>query len=221
MSQISIFDIVGPIMVGPSSSHTAGAARLGYAGRQILAEPVMQADIHLHGSFAATYWGHRTDIALLAGILGMFMDDPAIPQAKELAEAAGLQYRFHWADLGDVHPNSVRLQLQGAAGRVDLLGASIGGGRISIDRLDGFDISCDGSYITLIVRHRDEPGAISDITRVVGEMRINIAFLEVSRRQRGSDALLVAQTDDPLTEDVLVRLRQLPGVQQVRYLPKF
>ena len=144
-----------------------------------------------------------------------------IPQAKELADQMGLTYQFHWADLGDVHPNSVRLQLQGATGSIDMQGASIGGGRIKIDRLDGFDISCDGSYITLIARHKDEPGLIAEITRALGEMKINIAFLEVSRRQRGSDALLVAQTDDPIDGDVLAKVGSIAGVRQARLLPKF
>jgi len=221
VSQIGIFDIVGPVMVGPSSSHTAGAVRLGYAGRQILGEPVRRADIYLHGSFAATYWGHRTDIALLAGLLGMAMDDAAIPGAKKLCCDHGLAYQFHRADLGDVHPNSVRLQLQGESSHADVQGASVGGGRAAIHRLDGFAIQCDGTYATLISRHKDEPGVISEITRVLGEMNINIAFMEVSRRRRGLDAMLVAQTDDPLNSRVIQWVTGLRGVRQVWCLPRF
>lgn len=221
MSQIGIFDIIGPIMVGPSSSHTAGAVRLGYAGRQILGESVRQADIHLHGSFAATYWGHRTDIALLAGLLGMHMDDPDIPEAVDKAREAGLIYQFHETDLGDTHPNSVRLMLRGPEEAATVEGASIGGGRINISRVDGFATSCDGSYATLISRHRDEPGIISEITRVLGEMKINIAYMQVSRAVRGSEALLVAQTDDPISGDVKQRVERVRGVQQVRTLNRF
>ena len=221
MSQIGIFEIVGPIMVGPSSSHTAGAVRLGYASRQILGVRLQEADIYLHGSFAATYWGHRTDIALIAGLLGMRMDDPSIPKAVEKAHAAGLTYQFQETDLGDVHPNSVRLTLRGEGEAVTIEGASIGGGRIRIFRVDGFEVSCDGTYTTLISRHRDEPGVISEITRVLGEMQINIAFMQVSRVKRGSDALLVAQTDDPISSEVRHRVEQVRGVQQVRTLSRF
>ena len=221
MAQIAVFDIVGPIMVGPSSSHTAGAVRLGRAGRVILGEPVAKADMYLHGSFAATYWGHRTDIALLAGLLDMAMDDPAIPDAKDLAAQVGMEYHFHREDLGDVHPNSVRLKISGQHNFADMIGASIGGGRIVVYRLNGFPISYDGSYWTLISRHRDEPGVIADITRVLGEMRINIGFLEVGRRQRGSDAMLVAQTDSALTEDIIAKVSRVRGVFDARGLPKF
>lgn len=221
MAQIGLFDIVGPIMVGPSSSHTAGAVRLGLAARKILGSEVKRAKIELHGSFAATYWGHRTDVALVAGLMGMGMDDERIPQALELARAAGLEYSFTAADLGDVHPNSVRMRVEGEGDAITLCGSSIGGGRINIFELNGFQISLDGSFWVLMTKHRDTPGVIAEVTKVLAIHGINIAFLDVSRTTRGSDALLLAQTDDPIPELAVEHVRRIPQVLTVRTLPRF
>lgn len=221
MAQIGLFDIVGPIMVGPSSSHTAGAVRLGLAARKILGSEVRRAEIELHGSFAATYWGHRTDVAIVAGLLGMSMDDERIPQAFELARTAGLEFSFSSADLGDVHPNSVRIHAQGPADAITLSGSSIGGGRINIFQINGFDVSVDGSYWVLLTRHRDTPGMIAEVTKVLAVHGINIAFLDVSRQTRGSDALLVAQVDDPIPDLAVEHVRRIPQVLAVRTLPCF
>jgi len=208
-------------MVGPSSSHTAGAVRLGLAARRILGSEVKKAQIELHGSFAATYWGHRTDVALVAGLMGMGMDDERIPQALELARAAGLEYSFTAADLGDVHPNSVRMRVEGEGDAITLCGSSIGGGRINIFELNGFQISLDGSFWVLMTKHRDTPGVIAEVTKVLAIHGINIAFLDVSRTTRGSDALLLAQTDDPIPELAVEHVRRIPQVLTVRTLPRF
>lgn len=221
VARISLFDIVGPIMVGPSSSHTAGAVRLGLATRRILGTEVESAEIFLHGSFAATYWGHRTDVALIAGLLGMGMADERIPQAFFLAEKAGLKYTFSSRDLGDVHPNSVEIWAQGIGGEITVSGASIGGGRINLFKINGFEVSVDGTYTVLMTRHRDEPGIIAEITRILALHRINIAFLDVSRKTRGSEALLLAETDDPIPNEVLEHVRKVVGVLMVRSLPCF
>lgn len=221
MARISLFDIVGPIMVGPSSSHTAGAVRLGLATRRILGEEVRKATIYLHGSFAATYWGHRTDVALIAGLLGMGMADERIPRALELAQGAGLEYSFHSANLGDVHPNSVEIKVQGDHGKLTVGGASIGGGRINLFNIDGFEVAVDGSYTVLMTKHRDEPGVIAEITRILAHHGINIAFLDVSRKMRGSEAMLLAETDDPIPSEVIEHVQRLPGVLMVRSLPCF
>jgi len=221
MAQIGLFDIVGPIMVGPSSSHTAGAVRLGLAAQKILGSQVKRARLELHGSFAATYWGHRTDVALIAGLLGMAMDDERIPEALDLARAAGLEYTFAQADLGDVHPNSVRIYAEGDADSITVAGSSIGGGRINIFELNGFEVSVDGSYWVLLTRHRDTPGVIAEVTKVLAVHGINIALLDVSRKARGSDALLLAQTDDPIPELAVEHVRRIPQVLTVRTLPCF
>ncbi|HKM42662.1 MAG TPA: L-serine ammonia-lyase, iron-sulfur-dependent subunit beta [Limnochordia bacterium] len=221
MAQIGLFDVVGPIMVGPSSSHTAGAVRLGLATRQILGTDVTKAEITLHGSFAATYWGHRTNVALIAGLLGMGMDDERIPEALELAKDAGLEYSFATGDLGDVHPNSVRIKAAGPSDKIEIAGASVGGGRINIFEVNGFDVGVDGTYMSLLARHRDEPGVIAEITKVLAIHGINIAFLDVSRKTRGSDALLLAQTDDVISDLVQQHVLRIPGVIVVRTLPRF
>ncbi len=221
MPQIGVFDVVGPIMVGPSSSHTAGAVRLGFAARKILGEEVRSAEIGLHGSFAATYWGHRTDVAILAGLLGMAMDDSRIPAAKELAAQAGLRYAFQVVDLGDVHPNSVLMRVQGDSRAVEVKGASIGGGRISIYEIDRFPVSIDGTYSVLLARYTDQPVIVADITRILASFGINIAFMDVSRKMRGSEALLVAETDDPIANDVLDLVESLQKGITARVLPSF
>lgn len=221
MARIGLFDIVGPIMVGPSSSHTAGAVRLGLATQRILDAKVERAQIYLHGSFAATYWGHRTDMALIAGLLGMGMDDERIPQALTLAEKAGLSYSFEPKDLGDVHPNSVEIRAEGEGRQVTVCGASIGGGRINLFAIDGFEVGVDGSYTVLMTRHHDTPGVIAEVTKVLALHNINIAFLNVSRKTRGSEALLVAETDDPIEQVVLEHVQKVPGMIMVRSLPHF
>ncbi|HHT68811.1 MAG TPA: L-serine ammonia-lyase, iron-sulfur-dependent, subunit beta [Firmicutes bacterium] len=221
MAQIGLFDVVGPIMVGPSSSHTAGAVRLGLATRRILGVDVTKAQITLHGSFAATYWGHRTDVALIAGLLGMAMDDERIPRGMELAREAGLEFSFESGDLGDVHPNSVRILAEGGGDKVVIAGASVGGGRINIFEVNGFDVSLDGTYSTLLTKHRDEPGVIAEITKVLAVHGINIAYLDVSRKTRGSEALLLAQTDDRIPDLALQHVQRIPGVIVVRKLPRF
>lgn len=221
MARIGLFDIVGPIMVGPSSSHTAGAVRLGLATRRILGVDVKKAKISLHGSFAATYWGHRTDLALIAGLLGMGMADERIPQALDLAKEVGLEYDFETRDLGDVHPNSVMIQAEGIGDKLTISGSSVGGGRISIFEINGFQVEVDGTYTVLVTRHRDEPGVIAEVTKVLAIHGINIAFLDVSRRARGSEALLLAETDDPIPELVVEHVRRVPGVNVVRTLPCF
>src|SRR5690554_4540625 len=221
MPQIGAFDVVGPIMVGPSSSHTAGALRLGLAARRILGGDVTKAEIGLHGSFSATYWGHRTDVAILAGLLGMSMDDERIPTAKEIAAEAGLDFTFQPVDLGDVHPNSVRMRVSGKNNTVEVVGASTGGGRISVYEIDRFPVSIDGTYTVLLARYKDQPGVVADITRILASYGINIAFMDVSRKTRGSDALLVAETDDPIVDDVLDLVRRLQGGIMARTLPRF
>ncbi|HBN96575.1 MAG TPA: L-serine ammonia-lyase, iron-sulfur-dependent, subunit beta [Firmicutes bacterium] len=221
MARIGLFDVVGPIMVGPSSSHTAGAVRLGLATRRILGKDVTKAQVTLHGSFAATYWGHRTDVALIAGLLGMAMDDERIPHALEIAEEAGLEYTFEHGDLGDVHPNSVRIQAEGSEDKVVIAGASVGGGRINIFEVNGFDVGVDGTYTTLMTMHRDEPGVIAEVTKVLAIHGINIAFLDVSRKTRGSKALLLAETDDLIPDLALQHVMRIPGVIVVRILPRF
>ena len=193
---INIFDMMGPVMVGPSSSHTAGAARIGNMGRTLLGEEVARADIGLHGSFAETGFGHGTDRALLAGLLGMKPDDLRIPNAYEEANRAGMAYSFRTVELRDAHPNTALLELTGKSGKkLTLQASSIGGGAIVVNKIDGIDVNFTGDFNTLIVRNQDESGSVAAITSILSQVHINVANMSVNRHRRGGDALMVIETD--------------------------
>ena len=196
---INIFDMMGPVMVGPSSSHTAGAARIGNMGRTLLGEEVARADIGLHGSFAETGFGHGTDRALLAGLLGMKPDDLRIPNAYEEANRAGMAYSFRTVELRDAHPNTALMELTGKRGRqLTLQASSIGGGAIVVNKIDGIDVNFTGDFNTLIVRNQDESGSVAAITSILSQVHINVANMSVNRHRRGGDALMVIETDQHL-----------------------
>ena len=185
---INIFDMMGPVMVGPSSSHTAGAARIGNMGRTLLGEEVARADIGLHGSFAETGFGHGTDRALLAGLLGMKPDDLRIPNAYEEANRAGMAYSFRTVELRDAHPNTALLELTGKSGKkLTLQASSIGGGAIVVNKIDGIDVNFTGDFNTLIVRNQDESGSVAAITSILSQVHINVANMSVNRHRRGGD----------------------------------
>ena len=188
---INIFDMMGPVMVGPSSSHTAGAARIGNMGRTLLGEEVTRADIGLHGSFAETGFGHGTDRALLAGLLGMKPDDLRIPNAYEEANRAGMAYSFRTVELRDAHPNTALLELTGKSGKkLTLQASSIGGGAIVVNKIDGIDVNFTGDFNTLIVRNQDESGSVAAITSILSQVHINVANMSVNRHRRGGDGSL-------------------------------
>ena len=219
MAKANVFDILGPVMVGPSSSHTAGAVRLGIIARKIFGSQPQRAEIRLHGSFAETGKGHGTTLALAAGLMGMSPDDERIPQALALAKETGLEIQFGTADLGDVHPNSVEFTLHSADGRTAvILGSSIGGGQIKILALNGFPVEITGAYPTLVVLHQDRPGVVAQVTSLLAAAQVNIAQMRVSRVKKGSQALTVVETDQPVEEPVLVLLRKLPAVAQTMAL---
>jgi len=215
---MNIFDIIGPVMIGPSSSHTAGAVRLGNMGRIILGEPVKKAVIGLHGSFAKTYYGHGTDVAIVAGLMGWQADDDRISQSFSHAETAGLDYRFEIIDLGDsAHPNSVRLQLTGTKGRqVWVIGASIGGGRIVITEVDDFAIEFHGDLTTLLIRHQDRPGAIAAVTNILYQQGVNIAKMQVFRTIKGAAALMLLEMDQSIGDEVVNSIRACNQINAVR-----
>ena len=218
---INIFDMMGPVMVGPSSSHTAGAARIGNMGRTLLGEEVARADIGLYGSFAETGFGHGTDRALLAGLLGMKPDDLRIPNAYEEANRAGMAYSFRTVELRDAHPNTALLELTGKSGKkLTLQAASIGGGAIVVNKIDGINVSFTGEFNTLIVRNQDESGSVAAITSILSQLRINVANMSVNRHRRGGDALMVIETDQHIKRNQVEFLAQLPGILSVTYYDK-
>ena len=218
---INIFDMMGPVMVGPSSSHTAGAARIGNMGRTLLGEEVARADIGLYGSFAETGYGHGTDRALLAGLLGMKPDDLRIPNAYEEANRAGMAYSFRTVELRDAHPNTALLELTGKSGKqLTLQASSIGGGAIVVNKIDGIDVNFTGDFNTLIVRNQDESGSVAAITSILSQVHINVANMSVNRHRRGGDALLVIETDQHIKPRQVEFLSELPGILSVTYYDK-
>ena len=218
---INIFDMMGPVMVGPSSSHTAGAARIGNMGRTLLGEEVARADIGLHGSFAETGFGHGTDRALLAGLLGMKPDDLRIPNAYEEANRAGMAYSLRTVELRDAHPNTALLELTGKSGKqLTLQASSIGGGAIVVNKIDGIDVNFTGDFNTLIVRNQDESGSVAAITSILSQVHINVANMSVNRHRRGGDALMVIETDQHIKPHQVSFLAELPGILSVTYYDK-
>ncbi|HET6498249.1 MAG TPA: L-serine ammonia-lyase, iron-sulfur-dependent subunit beta, partial [Coriobacteriia bacterium] len=198
--QRSIFDIVGPVMIGPSSSHTAGAVRLGLLARSALGEQPVHAEIGLHGSFASTGPGHGTGLAIVAGLLGLAPDDPAITDSPRLASDAGLEVAFHTVDLGQSHPNSALFALTAADGRhMELQGSSLGGGDVVLTRVDAYDTEITGELPSLLVFHLDRPGEVAAVTAVLADEGVNIARMRVSRERRGANALMVIETDAAAT----------------------
>ncbi|MBK5252466.1 MAG: L-serine ammonia-lyase, iron-sulfur-dependent subunit beta [Peptostreptococcaceae bacterium] len=208
MKQYSAFDVIGPDMIGPSSSHTAGANRLGAMARKIARGDIKKATIYLHGSFAKTCKGHGTDRALVAGLLGISASDERLKDALKIADESGFLYEFRKADLGDVHPNTVKFTIEQSSGKtLEIMGASIGGGNIEITEIDGLKLKLTGEYPTLITRHRDCPGVISMVTGILADFGINIAFMSVYRHSKGQDAFMVIEADDSFDEGIEATLR--------------
>jgi len=218
---IDIFDILGPIMVGPSSSHTAGAVRIGNMGRVLLGETPSKAVIRLHGSFAETGVGHGTDKALIAGLLGMKTDDLNIPHSFELAKKAGLSFSFQEVQLKEAHPNSVVMTLTGAGGQtLDFQACSVGGGRIEVTQLDGVDVSFTGSFHTLIIHNKDVRGLVADVTATLSRSGVNIANMSLCRARRGGSAITLIETDEKIPREVLSALNASPMITHITYYEK-
>jgi L-serine dehydratase len=218
---VSAFDIIGPIMVGPSSSHTAGAVRLGQVARAILGAQPTEALIELHGSFAYTGKGHGTDRGIVAGLLGMPTDDPALRDSFELAAQAGLQVQFETVDLGeDAHPNSTRMTLSDGKRTVQVTGSSVGGGMVMINAVDGYHVSFGCQYDTLLVVAEDRPGTVNAVTGWMVRHGVNIAFLRIERDRRGGKAIMVVETDQPVSPETIDVFEDYDWVVWARYVPK-
>ena len=216
---MNLLDIIGPVMVGPSSSHTAGAVKIGRVAQKLIAEKVIRADIFLHGSFLATGKGHGTDKALVAGLLGMAVDDPHIPYSFEIAKKEDLEFHISGIDLGDVHPNSVKLNLTGISGKkIEVIAASVGGGQIEICEIDGLSASFGGDYPTLIVNHLDVPGRVTAVTSMLSKKGVNIAGMKLYRTVRGGEAVMVVECDQEVPMEAVAWLEGLEGILKVTYL---
>lgn len=216
MKSYSAFDIMGPIMIGPSSSHTAGAARLAKIAGKIAEDDIKEVKFLLHGSFAKTYRGHGTDRALVAGILGMDPWDYRLRDSFKIAEEKGLVFSFEEVDLGDVHPNTVKFLIKDSKGiETSVTGSSIGGGNIVIFELDGQSIQFTGTYPTLIISHLDVPGMIYKISNLLFQENINIASMNVYRKSKGSEAHTVVETDSPVGDKIVEIVKTFDKVKNV------
>lgn len=218
---ISMFDILGPVTVGPSSSHTAGAVRIGLACRTILGEPVQKAKITFYGSFADTYRGHGTDKAVIGGLLGFNTENTQIRDSLQIARETGLQYEFFTSEEARYHPNTLVVEAQGAERRVVLRGASIGGGQVRIQELNGFPMEASCLMDTLLVVHKDSPGLLANIAALLNVAGYNIANLRLARTRREGDVITVIEMDNPADDRTIGNLLGVQGVLRVISLPKF
>jgi len=217
----SVFEVIGPVMIGPSSSHTAGAVRLGRLARAVFGEQPADARIVLHGSFATTGRGHGTDLALVAGLLGFAPDDERIRTADAEARTAGMDAVFSTEDLGEVHPNTARITMTSREGRtVVVQGSSVGGADVVLTAIDDFDVQITGDLPVLIVEHQDQPGVIAAVSATLARFGVNIASMEVSRERRGARALMVMETDHQVDDEALAAVAAADGVTNVRGVPR-
>lgn len=215
-TSVSIFDVIGPVMVGPSSSHTAGAARLGNLARAICGQDFKRVEFHLHGSFARTYKGHGTARALLGGILGLSPDNEGIRDSYQWAVKQGIDYEFFSVDLGDVHPNTVKIIVFTDEGeKCEVIGSSVGGGNVLITSINGLGVEFTGRYPTIITSHSDQPGIVAQVTSLLSDHKINIAFLKVFRQSRGSEACMVIETDQQVARETMQELSGIPFIKGI------
>ena len=217
---MKLFDIIGPVMIGPSSSHTAGAVKIGLIARKLLGETPCKADIKLHGSFAMTGAGHGTDRAIDAGLLGIYPDDARIPDSFSIAQREGLSFDIDITHIPNAHPNSTLLTLEGVNGRkIEIVASSLGGGRILVSRIDGIATRFSGDENTLIVHnHHDRPGHVAQVTAALASHRINIATMQLHRHTKGGHAVMVIECDDPIPAELVNHLKHMEGIVKVTYL---
>ncbi|SFG16674.1 L-serine dehydratase [Lachnospiraceae bacterium C7] len=216
---MNIFDIVGPVMVGPSSSHTAGAVKIGLISRKLFGNKIQKAKIEFSGSFLATGKGHGTDKALVAGLLGMAVDDEDIPKSFEIAKEKGVEFTIQGADLGDVHPNTVRITLENDNAKpLEIVASSIGGGRIQVNELDKIMVNFCGDAPTLIVHNVDKPGHVAEVTSLLAHEKVNLSTMQLYRKERGGNAVMVIECDEEIPDHVLQFLCHMNGILKVTYL---
>ncbi|WP_310602649.1 L-serine ammonia-lyase, iron-sulfur-dependent subunit beta [Anaerosporobacter sp.] len=216
---VSVFEVIGPIMIGPSSSHTAGAAKLARIAKDIVNASFNRVTFGLHGSFAMTYKGHGTDRALVAGVLGLYEDDEAIADSFELAKQQGLEYEFYEINLENVHENTVKITfLLEDGSNYYVIGSSIGGGQIIITNMNGFQTEFTAQYSTIMMKHYDRYGIVSEVSAILANSHINIATMRLNRNARGEEAFCIIDTDDIVPYDVKECIEQLDGVIQVQVI---
>jgi L-serine dehydratase len=216
----SVFDMIGPVMIGPSSSHTAGVVRIGRAARKLLGGQPDQAEIIFYNSFARTYEGHGSDRAIIAGLLDFKTDDKRIKEALEIAPTVGLKYTFKSiANASALHPNTISMRLQNGTNKVDVLGESKGGGLINIAEVNGFRADFSASLHTLVITAADVKGSVAFVASVLAHDECNIATMSVSRKGKNDVACLVIEMDSGLKPVTLEYIRSLSWIKQLIYIP--
>lgn len=216
MAEYSIFDIVGPVMIGPSSSHTAGAARIGKMTHKFTGDQIKKVVFYLHGSFAKTYRGHGTDKALLAGVLGFSESDARLKQAFEIAKSRGIGYEFVEAELGDVHPNSVKIVVEKLDGSlISLVGSSIGGGNIQIIQLNGIDLTISGDHPTIIAKHTSKKGILPGMTDIMTRHNYDILFMSFYKKNKDGEGIIVVEVADEVGEEAIAEIKTMSGITDV------
>lgn len=216
---MNLFDIIGPIMIGPSSSHTAGAARIGRVTYMLLGEEVKKAEIYFHGSFAKTWEGHGADRAVIGGLLGLSVADEHMRMSRELAAERGMEYTIAPIQLRDAHPNTVIIKAYGVNGKqVKVQAASVGGGSIFVQYLNDMEVGFSGERTTLIIQHRDTPGAIAQVSQMLAWARMNIATMRVFREDKGGRAVMALELDSVPEDKLLTSLRSMDAFENVTLL---
>ncbi|WP_407272027.1 L-serine ammonia-lyase, iron-sulfur-dependent subunit beta [Radiobacillus sp. PE A8.2] len=215
MKYKSVFDIIGPVMIGPSSSHTAGAARIGKAASTLFGKKPTWVKVYLYESFAKTYKGHGTDVAIVGGILGFDTDDPRIGKSLDIAKDKGIVVDFYQDEASTDHPNTARIQLGNSKEEFELVGMSIGGGKVEITELNGFKLNLSGNHPAILVLHNDRFGAIASVTQILAKHEINIGRMEVSRKDVGKDALMIIEIDQNVSEGVEKELAESDYILQI------
>lgn len=215
MKYKTVFDIIGPTMVGPSSSHTAGAVRIGLVAKDLFNQLPKQADIYLYGSFMETYKGHGTDVALVGGLLGYDTDDDRIQTSLETAEQMGMKVNFIEMAEERSHPNTAIINMRDADKEISVEGVSIGGGKIEVVVINGFNIAISGNYPALLVFHKDTFGTIGRVANILGDSSINVGSMQVSRKEKGDQALMTCELDESVTDEIIDKIKNVEGVVTV------
>lgn len=218
MKYRSVFEVIGPVMIGPSSSHTAGAARIGRVARDLFGRQPEWAKIHLYGSFAETYKGHGTDVAIIGGLLDYDTYDERIKTSFKDAAAHGMTFEFIPEEEEADHPNTAKIIIGDSEGEMELVGISIGGGTMEVTELNGFPLRLSGHFPALLVVHDDRSGVIASVSNVIASQGMNIAHMEVGRKEKGKMALMVIEVDQMFDESLTNELKSLPNVTQVSTL---
>lgn len=216
----SVFDVIGPVMVGPSSSHTAGAARIGKSARDLFGSEPTWAKIYLYESFAKTYKGHGTDFALIGGLLGYDTADSRMTNSLKTAKDKGMEFEFIEEPAAVEHPNTARLVIGNDEEEMELIGVSIGGGKIEIVELNSFKLRLSGSYPALLIMHNDRYGAIASVTKILAKHKVNIGHMEVNRKDIGKQALMIIEVDQNLDDHVLKELDDADHIIQISKLAR-